>query len=279
MQARYISALVSLFCVIASSNVGIGDEKTSAKDRVEAAEHEAQAIIDNACLDVRKMLEAKRDVAQKKGDLSEFEKLVNEIQAFDRRNVLPKSVSTRVYERLTQKALNDLERAYQLAVADYTKAGNINAAKAIQEKQEGLKSRQVGRPLDAVRYKGHYYKLYPEKLRWEDARTRCEQMGGNLATIQDQDENALVLLLMEKSSVNQAWLGATDKRRESTWEWVTGEKFGYSNWGPGEPNNQFGTEHFLVLIKSLNGDDLWRGKWSDQPSDSSNQPGFICEWE
>ena len=48
----------------------------------------------------------------------------------------------------------------------------------------------------------------------------------------------------------------------------------YSKWGPGQPNNKQGLEHFAVLVASRD------GEWSDQPDNSvQHSPVVICQWD
>lgn len=278
MGSQYLCSLVALSLCLAVT-ITIGDDKEAIEARVQAAEQESEGLISKSLQNLKQSLEAKRDAAQSRGDLAAYEELATELQNFDRRGVLPKSVSTKAYERASQKAVSDLERVYRFAVTEATKVGNIALAKELQKRQDGLETRRVGRPSDAALFRGHAYKLFSEKLSWSEARTRCNQMGGHLATIHDRDEHAFILHMAANTTVSQIWLGGTDESQEGTWKWVTDEEFGYSDWGPSEPNNLGNAEHSLVLIKDLNGDPAWRGKWSDQPADSGNHPGFVCEWE
>lgn len=257
------------------------DEPSSIGDRVQAAERDAQSAIDTARNEIVKLLETKRTAAQNKGDLAEYERLTTELDAFKIRNAIPKSVSTRAYERTSKKTLADLERVYEQAVSEYTKAGNIEDARAIQERLDGLKTKQLGRPLDAVRFKGHYYKLFPDMLTWYEARTRCEQMGGRLVIVNSPDVNSLVARLALDSKVDGVWLGATDRVQEGSWKWVDGQPMKFTFWDAGQPNNFKEVEHYSVLLVKRG------GKWWDYPMDPTahpdltphGHPGFICEWE
>ena len=63
--------------------------------------------------------------------------------------------------------------------------------------------------------------------------------------------------------------GGSDAREEGTWEWVTGEPWGYINWSSGEPNNCRENEHHLVIESTT---------WNDEDA-NSNKFKYICEWD
>ena len=58
---------------------------------------------------------------------------------------------------------------------------------------------------------GHKYKVFKEKVTWHEAKKRCEDMGGYLATMTTKGENKFVAKL---TGNDQTWLGATDEKKE-----------------------------------------------------------------
>jgi hypothetical protein len=126
-----------------------------------------------------------------------------------------------------------------------------------------------GPPADASEYGGHRYKVFVKKVMWTAAWKECEDMGGMLACIGSQEENAFVARLL---GGRKAWLGGTDEELEGTWRWVTGEACAYTNWAAGSPCNVSGNEDFLYL-----GED---GKWLNSSKSMLNDlERFVCEWE
>ncbi|HET6881463.1 MAG TPA: lectin-like protein [Pirellulales bacterium] len=133
-------------------------------------------------------------------------------------------------------------------------------------------------PDDAVAFEGHSYKFFREVMTWRQAKQRCEKLGGHLATIGSEAENDFVLVLA-KSGISKLgdldgiWLGATDERQEGDWRWLDGEKVVFNKWGPGQPNNKQGAEHYLLLWLS-------KERWADQPDRSKQHVAyFVCEWD
>ena len=139
-------------------------------------------------------------------------------------------------------------------------------------------------PADAVKfnYNGHFYKLIDTGLNWNDAVAYCESLGGHLVTITSGVEQAFVQdLIVSKGTKGYYWTGGVRSSGDN-WIWITGEKFSYSNWYSGEPNNGFGDEDIITVYK-ING--MWNdvaklgntaGKY---PFFNIENSGFICEWD
>ena len=124
------------------------------------------------------------------------------------------------------------------------------------------------------------YEVFNEAVTWKQAKTRCEELGGHLATITSEKEYNAILNLLPKNERHLYWLGATDSEREGKWEWITGEPFIFTKWHQGEPNDEFGQEDFLNLTNywaSYN--NQWG--WNDENGNRviSGATGFICEYE
>ena len=133
-------------------------------------------------------------------------------------------------------------------------------------------------PLNATAFNGNSYMFFAEVVTWHEAKARCEEMGGHLATIQSRGENEFVLNLARRGrehvgEMDGVWLGATDEQRENHWRWVDGSKSSYSNWASGQPNNKNNEEHYLLLW-------LPKNMWVDQPNASRQHVAFfVCEWD
>ena len=138
-------------------------------------------------------------------------------------------------------------------------------------------------PHDAVNYNGHFYKAFDESMTWTEAKAYCENLGGHLVTILSKDENDFVSTLIENKAKNLYWLGAYEKNGENDWQWVTEEKWTYSNWGAGEPDNA-GIESYVEMYR-IPRDGNGLGEWNDMKNNGDNDfyavsnTGFICEWD
>lgn len=123
-------------------------------------------------------------------------------------------------------------------------------------------------------YKNTKYVFYNTALSWEDANKWCENNGGHLVTIKDQNEWNAVSDLLKQANGVRCWLGANSKN--GNWKWVTGEELAYHQWASGEPNCSGGLEYYLGTTST--GNDVANCYlWNDYSAD--RQAGFICEFE
>lgn len=115
---------------------------------------------------------------------------------------------------------------------------------------------------------GHYYARVDDGVLWPAAKAAAEALGGHLATITSQPENAHIAVIATDGNVNVKHLGGI--RDGDTWRWITGEPWSYINWYPGEPNNLNGIEIYLATW-------VIPGTWNDiYPAYAA---GYIVEWE
>ena len=126
-------------------------------------------------------------------------------------------------------------------------------------------------------YGGKYYKIFNSEqtktvFSWEDAQMFCEQNFGQLAVLDSKQENDFIVDWLEKLSMKDVYFGLTDKDSEGVWVSGKGKKATYFNWAPGEPNNEFGREHYVLFYHRSP-----KGKWND------GVPGenflFLCQWD
>jgi hypothetical protein len=133
-------------------------------------------------------------------------------------------------------------------------------------------------------YNGHYYQVVVNNhISWTTAGTNAAGMTfsgvqGHLATITSAGENTFVNTLM---GVGPNWIGGYQVPLSSEpaggWTWITGEPWSFTNWGPGEPNNDFGIEDRLVMGTVEPG----ISSWGDLPDDGGFAAirGYIVEYE
>lgn len=140
---------------------------------------------------------------------------------------------------------------------------------------------------------GHSYSLIRTEsgTRWVDARQYCEAAGGHLATITSAAENELLATMLDTAIADgfacfdpsyawiNTWFGLFEEpESEGSWQWVTGEPFAFTHWGPGEPNNSGPDEDLGMMFCPDTGK---RGQWNDATSIDPEHPGsrqFFCEF-
>ncbi|NIG59686.1 pulmonary surfactant-associated protein D [Pontoporia blainvillei] len=102
---------------------------------------------------------------------------------------------------------------------------------------------------------------------YQDAQQVCTQAGGQIASPHSAAENeALKQLVTDQNK--SAFLSMTDNKKEGRFTYPTGEPLVYSNWAPGEPNNDRGAENCVEIYPN--------GKWNDKPC--GERCLVICEF-
>lgn len=139
-------------------------------------------------------------------------------------------------------------------------------------------------------YNGHRYERIEESMSWTDAKKYCEDRGGYLAVITSQAEQEAVQQLVAGGSRNNYWIGAY--RSGSSFAWVTGESFSYTNWDSGEPNNdpnqssESGENYVMMYrVKDPSKSKGQAYAWNDCPNAGEvnfyklSNYGFVCEYD
>ena len=129
------------------------------------------------------------------------------------------------------------------------------------------------------------YAIVVQGLMWPNAKAWCERIGGHLACITSASEqtaiDSLITIGRQVYPKSFYWIGGY--KENGAWKWVTGEKFNYSHWGAGEPNNAGAEGPEDKILMSSSG--YWIDKEGTHESPSGDQwnisenGGFICEWE
>ena len=76
---------------------------------------------------------------------------------------------------------------------------------------------------------------------WEEAQANSNKIGGDLASINDKEEDVFVWENIginasikggehNSYSSNHVFLGASDRNDEGIWKWLDGSDMSYSNW-------------------------------------------------
>jgi len=153
---------------------------------------------------------------------------------------------------------------------------------------------------------GHYYGFVPllADTSWTSASSSAtgsslgDDSVGYLATITSVEEQAFIsggLLPVGAKNKDQVWIGGNQDSStvpDQGWRWVTPsvitpESWDYTNWAPGEPNDEnidgLGNERYLAMWVKFyaNGSDH-RGSWNDEDlvaNSTSPIIGMIIEWE
>lgn len=107
---------------------------------------------------------------------------------------------------------------------------------------------------------GHTYYLIAanssgDGVTWTDAEATAVSLGGHLATVRNNLENAWICNTF--TGRKDLWMGLNDAAREGTFVWSSGETSSYRKWHPGEPNNANGGEDYGEIYNLPIGQYYW----------------------
>jgi hypothetical protein len=90
-------------------------------------------------------------------------------------------------------------------------------------------------------HKGHGYYVSLLEYKWMKARIATRGVySGHLVTIQDKEENDFIYNHFRQVNNYGPWIGLYNTGTPGSFAWDNDEPVNYTNWNPGEPNNQGG---------------------------------------
>ncbi len=122
---------------------------------------------------------------------------------------------------------------------------------------------------------GHLYMLTPTRGTWTAEEAVAVAMGGHLVSINSQAEQNFLIsnFLVGSTATVPLWIGLTDQPNhdsESYTTWTTGEPVTFTNFNPGEPNNQQSDEDYVAMNWHYSfGSSTTMGTWNDLPNGGS----------
>jgi len=131
---------------------------------------------------------------------------------------------------------------------------------------------------DAVELHGSIYMAIPGVFTWDEAKADAERLGGHLATIASEQEQAMLYQCAGPQSFNEhLWAGAEDLDGNGQWSWVTGEPFDYAFWLENRPVAK--SFRAMLLLRDREVDDVSVGNngrcWRDVSV--GNPHGYLLE--
>lgn len=171
----------------------------------------------------------------------------------------------------------DAERNVVVELADDSNDGRAEASMA--PTAQSLPARHTSR-----------YELVRSNVSWTAANEECMRRGGHLATITSQEEMDTIISMAEEQGMRYLWLGGytSVRGRQAFGHWVTGERFDFQPWYPGEPSRTDvdGTPEVYILLWKPKSDGPWSfndvhgSAFEDREMRSHvDAEGYVCEWE
>jgi hypothetical protein len=123
-------------------------------------------------------------------------------------------------------------------------------------------------------YEGHEYAITLEKGTWEDAQDEAADLGYNLVSINNANENGWLASKFNSQLIqdNYLWIGFYQDHDDPDysepaggWKWISGDPVTYLGWDSPEPTNHPPGEDYGTLTASLT------NHWNDW---GSGRPDF-----
>uniref|UniRef100_A0A8R1Y8V1 CUB domain-containing protein n=1 Tax=Pristionchus pacificus TaxID=54126 RepID=A0A8R1Y8V1_PRIPA len=110
---------------------------------------------------------------------------------------------------------------------------------------------------------GECYQVTEKAQTWKEAQTTCRNLGANVASIHNLQENSFIRrLAVSKGAVNGMYIGGTPAGKGNQFGWIDGTDWDYENWYPGYPVNGGGDCLAMDTLSSA-------GQWMNQDCSSS----------
>ncbi|XP_077407557.1 lithostathine-1-beta-like isoform X2 [Vanacampus margaritifer] len=120
-------------------------------------------------------------------------------------------------------------------------------------------------PKGWLRLGSQCYVYKPDLRTFADAERVCKTVGGNLVSIHNVVENAVVLELVRQSAISGiAWLGLQDAISDNAFLWTDGTVVDFKAFGEGEPDN---TGNCVAIFAG-------NGFWKDESCDL--EAPYVC---
>jgi hypothetical protein len=127
-------------------------------------------------------------------------------------------------------------------------------------------------PCDLGAFGTSAYLFCAARADWSTARAACQQVGYDLAAVEDATEDSYLYASVNQRGFGDTWLGLNDRQNEGSWVWPDGAPLAYSHWDRGEPNDGGdGGEDCGVLMTR----DGRESEWDDRGC--GRDYSYICE--
>lgn len=211
------------------------------------------------------------------------QELIDKLAAFE------ESEREKLEKLLSEKRSAVVKVLEELAEAE-SKKGNLDGALEIRETIVELGGQPSGAkmpvatvtpaanwqvPDDAVLYRGDYYKVYAlaAPITWDEARTRCQAVGGEIGWI-DRNEDIQELRrwmqpVVDAKGHSPIWMGAR-KDQAGKWLWIDGDPVAANFWA--SPSDAISGAEATAMIR-------WIGSFKAANPENARVIGYLCRWK
>jgi len=182
----------------------------------------------------------------------------------------------------------ELKGAVQWKTSD---GGNGHFYKMVAVPEEVTWTEAKRRPIATG---GNLVTIASEGITWTEANRRAIAAGGHLVTITSKAENDFVFALVDHPEYWERmdkgpwmmgpWIGGVQaegaREPDGGWQWVTGEPFAFTNWIPGDPNDNCKASGAVNRICFYHGAHRSRsGLWCDAAINSPYNVSYVIEFD
>lgn len=115
------------------------------------------------------------------------------------------------------------------------------------------------------------YFLNPQQMTGSQAQAFAQTLGSNLVSVQSAAENACILSSLNAlGQTGVIWIGFSDEVQEGNFVWYDQAPITYTNWAPGEPNQNGDEDCTQIYPGGAN-----PGTWNDLSCGSANSKSVI----
>ena len=236
-----------------------------------------------ALRDLVQSLRAGEEVVPKKGLPSNSGAALQKLDAYER---MEEANATARIKQKREAVLSFLEQR----VISETQAGNLDKAAALQASIVSMRSGGTSAapmttvlplgvapdiPKEAVLYRGHHFKIIEieDSIPWQEARKRCQQVGGDLGWLDGARDvqmlRDLLRPIIDKRGHAPIWVGGR-RDAEGKWRWLSGEEVAPDTWLKEEERMAPKGRDYMLR---------WIGSFKASGSDASRVIGYLCRWE
>lgn len=171
-----------------------------------------------------------------------------------------------------QKANADRLKVLKQVLTEATKSGDFDGATQIKDLIAAAEAGSIrSKPKNVQKFGGHEYAAFIDAVSFYNAKRRCEEMGGHLATMETPQEQEFILALCRSPKERfGCWIGATNEDKQDRWMWITGTPATQaSTWKHDNPNFQ-NIGHGMTY---------WPDSDGFNDDNLGTRMGYVCEWE
>ena len=191
-------------------------------------------------------------------------------------NKLRDGAATKLEELQKASALDDIDEAIRIRnMAKELEARELTPPNMKSTTSSESDSSVAKIPPTAVEWEGHHYQFFDQPMTWHTARKHCESLGGYLARVESESENAFVFDLAKKHTFRFIHIDGNDEEKEGVWVFSNGDEMKYQNWVKdlGKPDG-FGRSAGLLVRP---GDSDRKSQWGSFTL--AYRIPFVCEWD